>query len=68
MKNYLEFHCVHNGGLVSVDPDAVNEIRKVDDEKGSWTRLQVTGSPPVEIRESYAEVKQALTKVDRDTQ
>lgn len=60
---FIEFHCVHNDGPVFIDPEEVNEIRKMSDDKHpNWTRLRMKGSPDVEIREDYIEVKNKIDK------
>lgn len=64
---FVEFHCVHNGGIVSVDADEVNEIRRMgtsvenpEPKYENWTRLRMKGSPDVEIKELYEAVKKAI--------
>lgn len=53
---FLKLTCVHNGGIVYAAGLAINEIRVINDDKGEWTRLQMDGSSPIEIRETALEI------------
>lgn len=67
-RNFVEFHCIHNDGPVTVDAFAVNEIREITDDpiaigKGPWTRMKMNGSDPVEIREKYLDVVHVIAAI-----
>lgn len=57
---FLKLHCVHDGGIVYAAGEAINEIRVISDDKGQWTRLQMTGSSPIEIKETAEEILELI--------
>jgi hypothetical protein len=53
----ITLRCVHDGGIILVNAANINEIRDIyDDDHGQWTRIKMSGSDPIEVRETFEEV------------